>query len=80
MQGVPAGKKYSLKSVGPVPSAILGADNASDKVQRFMNTLTYFILRQDHFPLPLSLVSLGKYTLSPIGEGKSRNRLEALLR
>jgi hypothetical protein len=41
-------------------------------VEHFINTITYFLLREDHFPLTL--------TLSPIeGEGKRGDRFEALL-
>jgi hypothetical protein len=40
-------------------------------VQWFINTVTYFLLREDHFPLTL--------TLSPIGgEGKRWDRFDAL--
>jgi hypothetical protein len=57
--------------MGPPARGAINLTYYLEFLHLFINTVTYFLLREDHFPLTL--------TLSPIGgEGKRGDRFEAL--
>jgi hypothetical protein len=57
--------------MGPPAPGAINLTYHLELLHLFINTVTYFLLREDHFPLTL--------TLSPIGgEGKRWDRFDAL--